>query len=58
MPYKCAWGHTTYNPMCDACDGATTDQSDWGGKDDSDILHKAAVKGMTKKEYLERDEEE
>lgn len=57
MPYKCYWGHTSYQPDCDACDAATTDE-DVFGKDMSSEMHKAALRGMTLKEWLEREDED
>ena len=57
MPYRCAWGHTSYDPNCDACDAATTDEDSFG-KDMSSEMHEAAVHGMTLEEWLDRDLED
>lgn len=58
MPYKCAFGCTTYNPCCDACDGATRSDSSYNSEEEDRILHKAALKGMTREEYLNRKEDD
>ena len=32
MKYVCAWGCTTRDPLCDACDSASNDpDTGWGG---------------------------
>lgn len=58
MPYKCAFGCTSYNPCCDACDGETEGQGYLNSEEDGKLRHKAALRGMTKEEYLEAGEDD
>lgn len=50
MSYSCGYGHTSYNPNCDACDSAVESTSEY--ESDSNIKHRAALRGLTKQEYL------
>lgn len=57
--YRCAYGCTSYNPSCSACEGSTSDQSTgWAEsrKDTEDRL-RAAKRGMTLRELREEDDE-
>ena len=56
MPYKCAWGHTSYDPNCDACDSATTSDNPYEYEKESMEKHKAALRGMTRQEWPDREE--
>ena len=58
MPYKCGFGCTSFNPLCDACDSATTSDSPYFAEKEDHILHKAALHGQTKKEYLEDEDKD
>lgn len=60
MPYKCAYGCTSYNPNCDACDGETSDQSTgwFEPEEDTRDRFEAAKKGMTLKEFRESEREQ
>ena len=58
MSYKCAYGCSSYNPSCDAWDSETTSDNPYTYKAEEKILLKAALKGMTKKEYLDQEEDE
>lgn len=60
MPYKCPYGCTSYNPSCDGCDDATSDQSTgWAEpKKDTDDRHKAALRGQTLREYRENEDDD
>lgn len=64
MPYKCAFGCTHYNPCCDACESATTDnsgsyaESPEQRKQKERTMIKAANHGMTYHEWIEQEEEE
>jgi hypothetical protein len=58
MPYQCAFGHTSYDPCCDACDSATSvEHTGWGGGEkESTETHKAALRGLTRDEWLEQED--
>lgn len=56
MPYNCGWGCTSYNPFCDACDSATTTDNPYH-PEESEQLHKAALKGMTLQEWHNSEDE-
>ena len=60
MGYRCGWGHSSYDPNCDMCDSETSvEHTGWGGdEEESTVLHKAALRGMTKEEYLENEDED
>lgn len=53
MPYKCAFGCTSYNPCCDACDSEVSDSSTgWAeSKDDTEDRFRASLKGQTLEEF-------
>ena len=60
MPYKCAYGCTSYDPCCDGCDGEVSDQSTGWAEPAKDTANrfKAALRGKTLYEYIEDDDED
>ncbi len=58
MPYKCAFGCTSYNALCDACDSETTSDNPYDSPGKDKQLHKAALRGMTFEEYLEAEDDD
>jgi len=60
MGYKCAFGHTTYHPSCDACDGETSSETTGFFEDESDKKDrfKAAKRGITLREYRDLEYED
>lgn len=56
MPYKCAFGCTSYNPNCDACDSETTSDNPYDYEKESNEKHKAALRGMTRQEWLDSED--
>ena len=60
MPYKCAFGCTSYNACCDACDSEVSDNSTGWPEPEQDTKDrfKAALKGYTLQEYRDSGEED
>jgi len=58
MSYLCAFGCTSYNPSCDACDDEVSDQT-WGWaepEETTDNRFQAALNGQSLREFLDDDD--
>jgi len=55
MPYNCAFGHTSYDPSCDACDSEVSDQTTgWAeSSEDTEDRFRGALRGQSMQEYRE-----